>query len=78
MKKSEIDLHGLSREDAFMLVEDELLYKSSFGAFEMDIITGNSKGMQEGVIKICLDHGFDYVVPSHNSGVVKVSYTPIY
>lgn len=78
MKKNEIDLHGLAHEDAFMLVEDELLFKSSFGSFELDIVTGNSKIMKEGVIKICIDHGFDYSTSPFNSGVIRVSYTALY
>lgn len=69
-----LDLHGLHREDAFMVVEDELLRLSMLGSFQIDIITGNSKPMQDGVINICEQHGFQYIIPSHNLGRVTVSY----
>ena len=72
-----IDLHGLAREDAFMIVEDELLRLSNMGSFTTTIITGNSKAMRDGVIDVCLTHGFKYVVPSHNLGELIVTYTDL-
>ena len=76
MKKNTIDLHGLIRDEAFILVEDELLKLSSIGAFEAYVVTGNSKPMQDGVIRICERHGFDYFISSHNLGEIVVSYYP--
>jgi len=69
-----IDLHGLNRTEAFILVEDELLIRSNSGTFSLTIITGNSKPMRDGVIRICETHGFSYVVPSHNMGEIIVNY----
>ena len=71
---STIDLHGLNRREAFLLVEDELLMRSNSGTFTITIITGNSKPMRDGVINICETHGFNYVVPSHNMGEIVVNY----
>jgi len=76
MKKNTIDLHGLIRDEAFILVEDKLLRLSSIGAFEAYVVTGNSKPMQDGVIGICERHGFDYLISSHNLGEIVVSYYP--
>lgn len=72
-----IDLHGMRREEAFLYVEDELLRRSNLGSFSITIITGNSKAMRDGVIKVCDKHGFDYVVPSYNMGQLSVTYLSI-
>lgn len=72
-----IDLHGLTREEAFMMVEDELLKYSNIGSFEVTIITGNSKPMRDGVISLCLTHGFTYTTLPQNLGQVIVSYVSI-
>ena len=77
MKKNTIDLHGLIRDEAFIKVEDELLRLSSIGAFEVHVITGNSKPMRDGVIAICERHGFDYHTFPHNLGEIVVNYYPI-
>jgi hypothetical protein len=70
----ELDLHGLNRQDAFDLVEDELLKRSMRGSFDLTIITGNSKPMREGVIEVCERHGFSFYQPSSNLGQIIVSY----
>ena len=75
--RSIIDLHGLLRDEAFIVVEEELLRLSSFGAFESTIITGNSKPMKDGVIRICERHGFNHVILPHNMGQILVSYYPL-
>lgn len=72
-----IDLHGLTRDDAFSMVEDELLKYSNIGSFEATIITGNSKPMRDGIIRLCLTHGFTYTTPPQNLGQVIVSYVSI-
>ena len=74
MINKRLDLHGMLRQDAFYLVEDTLLDLSNKGSFSITIITGNSKPMKEGVIEVCNKHGFNYVVPSYNLGVVNVDY----
>ena len=73
----EIDLHGLAREDAFMIVEDELLRLSNLGSFQLDIITGNSKLMRDGVIEICRSYNFNYTTLPHNMGRINVTYVDI-
>ena len=75
--KKEIDLHGLAHEDAFMIVEDELLRLSYMGSFEMNIITGNSKPMKMGVIEICHRHGFPYTTLPNNTGRIVVTYVSL-
>jgi hypothetical protein len=73
-QNKEIDLHGMYREDAFVLVEDELLMRSLKGSFDVTVITGNSKPMRDGVIEICERHDFKYYQPSHNLGQIVVSH----
>lgn len=72
-----IDLHGLTRERAFEYVEDELLRLSNMGSFTMNVITGNSKAMRDGVIDVCKIHGFNYTILPHNVGQVIVTYVNI-
>lgn len=73
----EIDLHGLAHEDAFMIVEDELLRLSSEGSFDITIITGNSKSMRDGVIEVCKTHNFNYTTLPNNMGRIHVTYIDI-
>jgi hypothetical protein len=70
----QIDLHGLNRQDAFDLVEDELLERSMNGSFNLTVITGNSKPMRDGVIEICEKHGFSYYQPTSNLGQINISH----
>ncbi len=74
MRSNVIDLHGLNRMEAFVLVEDELLVRSNSGTFTLTIITGNSKPMRDGVIRVCEMHGFYYLVTSHNLGDIICNY----
>ena len=67
----------MAREDAFMLIEDELLLMSSRGPFTLDVITGNSEGMKRGVIDVCERYGFDYYTSAYNMGVITIMYQPI-
>lgn len=72
---NEIDLHGLFHEEALTLVEDFVLRESSNGfGFECRIITGNSKTLQDKIIKeILLKHKFKFYIPSWNTGEIIVS-----
>ena len=77
MRNKYLDLHGMTREDAFLVVEDKLLSLSNIGSFTLEIITGNSKPMQDGVKEICERYNFSYFIPSHNLGMISVTYSPL-
>lgn len=68
-----IDLHGLSHNEAANMVEEELVKTSMSKFWEIEIITGKSKPMQDKIIKEVLDPmGFFYYLPHTNNGVIIV------
>jgi len=68
-----IDLHGLSHDKAVKRVEDELVKISMSRFWEIEIITGKSKPMQDKIIKEILDPmDFFYYKPHTNNGVIIV------
>ena len=74
----EIDLHGLSHEDAILTLEDFLLLESSKSndSFECRVITGNSHKLQIRIIKEVLDkYDFNWISVAYNPGVLIVSET---
>lgn len=72
----ELDLHGLSHEDAVLETENFLLKESTQGSFECKIVTGNSPKLQIRIIQEVLDkYDFTYTTPAYNSGVMIVSQT---
>lgn len=72
---NELDLHGISHDEAIKLVEDFVFSESNKGyAFSCKIITGNSQRLQDRIIKEVLDvYNFRYYIPSWNTGQIIVS-----
>jgi len=75
----EIDLHGLSHNEAILKTEDFLLRLSVNLGFRATIITGNSYRLQKKIIEQILDvYNFSYYIPSNNLGTIKVRDERIY
>ena len=70
----EIDLHGLTHDEAVLEAENFVLLESEDELFECRIITGNSMGMQSKVIEMLKHHNFKYYIPSWNTGEIIVQY----
>lgn len=71
--RHKIDLHGLSHSEASKKVENELINISLSKFWEIEIITGNSKPMQDKIIKEVLEPmDFFYYRPHTNNGVIIV------
>ena len=70
---AEIDLHGLTHEQARNKVEERLLLSSIEKYFECDIITGKSTEMQKIVLDLCEQYEFDYYIDPNNTGKITVS-----
>jgi hypothetical protein len=71
-----IDLHGLKHKDAIELVEDTLLLNSvKQPNVDIKVITGNSPRLQNKVIQVCEQWGFDYFTTSQNLGEIRIQYT---
>jgi hypothetical protein len=71
--RHKIDLHGLSHNQAVFKVENELVGISLSQYWEVEIITGKSKPMQDKIIKEVLDPmNYFYYLPHTNNGVIIV------
>ena len=71
--RHKIDLHGLSHSEASKKVENELINISLSKFWEVEIITGKSKPMQDKIIKEVLEPmDFFYYKPHTNDGVIIV------
>ena len=71
----ELDLHGLRHDPAIKVVENLLVAESTKGSFQARIITGNSRPLQEKIIKEVLDEmGFHWNIPSNNLGEIIVTH----
>jgi DNA-nicking Smr family endonuclease len=68
----EIDLHGMTHEEAVLKAENFVLLESQDELFECRIITGNSYQMTTKIIKMLSGHGFNYYIPSWNTGEIIV------
>ena len=69
----EIDLHGMTHENAVLETENLLLMEYKY-ADEFKVITGNSPKLQDKITEMLDKHGFRWYIPSWNLGVVMVSY----
>jgi len=68
-----IDLHGLSHNQAVSKVENELVGISLSDFWEVEIITGKSKPMQDKIIKEVLDPmNYFHYLPHTNTGIIIV------
>ena len=71
--RHKIDLHGLSHSEASKKVEGELMGISLSQYWEVEIVTGKSKPMQDKIIKEVLDPmDYFYYIPHTNTGVIIV------
>lgn len=71
--RHKIDLHGLSHNQAVSKVENELVGISLSQYWEVEIITGKSKPMQDKIIKEVLGPmNYFYYLPHTNKGVIIV------
>jgi len=68
----EIDLHGMTHEEAVLKAENFVLLESQDELFECRIITGNSYQMTTKIVKMLSEHGFNYYIPAWNSGEIIV------
>jgi len=72
--RSTLDLHGMNHNDAIIKSEDFLLELSCTRYFDGILITGNSKVLQNKIIKEVLEkHDFSWYIPSWNQGQIIVS-----
>ena len=70
----ELDLHGLTHEEAVLKAEDFVLELSIDELFECRLITGNSMRMQGKVIQMLNEHEFKWYIPSWNTGEIIVTF----
>ena len=70
----ELDLHGLTHEEAVLSAENFVLLESQDELFECRLITGNSMRMQTKIIEMLKTHKFKYYIPSWNTGEIIVQY----
>jgi DNA-nicking Smr family endonuclease len=69
-----LDLHGLSHEEAILEAESFLIEASFDRVMVAEIITGKSKTMQDSIIKeVILPHKFSYHIPTYNEGMIIVT-----
>lgn len=72
--KHKIDLHGLGHNEAVKKTESFLIEASFDKAMVAEIITGNSKTMQDRIIEDVIKYyNFDYYIPSYNLGMIIVT-----
>jgi DNA-nicking Smr family endonuclease len=70
----ELDLHGMTHEEAVLEAENFILLESQDELFECRLITGNSMRMQTKIIEMLKKHKFKYYIPSWNTGEIIVQY----
>ncbi len=77
LEMRELDLHGLTHNEAVSKAEDFVLKESAEakgGAFSCKIITGNSPKLQIRIIREVIDkHNFDYHSTPYNNGQLIVT-----
>jgi len=66
----ELDLHGLSHEEVWDVVENFVLMNSE--ELPLKIITGNSDRMKEIVTGVLDSYDYVYETPAHNGGEIIV------
>jgi len=70
----EIDLHGLTHDEALIKAEDFVLLQSQDRVFQCRIITGNSNRLSKKVIEMLESHDFNWYIPSWNVGEIVVTH----
>ena len=70
----EIDLHGMTHEEALIKAEDFVLLLSQDELFQCRIITGNSYRLSSKVTEMLESHDFNWYIPSWNTGEIIVTH----
>ena len=70
----EIDLHGLTHDEALIKAEDFVLLLSQNMTFQCRIITGKSDRLSKKVVEMLETHEFNWYIPSWNVGEIVVTH----
>ena len=70
----EIDLHGLTHDEALIKAEDFVLLLSQNMTFQCRIITGKSDRLSKKVVEMLELHEFNWYIPSWNVGEIVVTH----
>lgn len=70
----ELDLHGMTHDEAVLEAENFVLLESQDELFECRLITGNSMKMKTIIIEMLDKHGFHWWIPAWNTGEIIVHY----
>ena len=70
----ELDLHGLTHEEAVLSAENFVLLESVDELFECRLITGNSMKMKSVIVEMLEKHDFKWWIPAWNTGEIIVSF----
>jgi DNA-nicking Smr family endonuclease len=70
---NELDLHGMTHEEAVLNSENFVLLQSQNELFKCRLITGNSMKMQVKIMEMLEEHNFRWFIPTWNTGEIIVS-----
>jgi len=70
----ELDLHGLTHEEAVLSAENFVLLESVDELFECRLITGNSMKMKSVIVEMLEKHDFKWWIPAWNTGEIIVHF----
>lgn len=70
----ELDLHGLTHEEAVLKAEDFVLLESQDELFECKLITGNSMKMKSVIVEMLERYDFKWWIPAWNTGEIIVHF----
>ena len=70
---NELDLHGMTHDEAVLEAENWVLLQSDNPMFECRVIVGNSSQMTTRITNMLDEYGFRYYIPSWNVGEIIVS-----
>ena len=70
---NELDLHGMTHDEAVLEAENWVLFQSDNPMFECRVIVGNSSQMTTRITNMLDEYGFRYYIPSWNVGEIIIS-----
>jgi len=70
---NELDLHGMTHDEAVLEAENWVLLQSDNPMFECRVIVGNSSQMTTRITNMLDEYGFRYYIPSWNAGEIIIS-----
>ena len=70
---NELDLHGMTHDEAVLEAENWVLLQSDNPMFECRVIVGNSSQMTTRITNMLDNYGFRYYIPSWNVGEIIIS-----